>query len=153
MTLPNSIPTFFSSWSSSLKSFLRKEFSQKIGWICFGAWIMFFLSFKSMFRGPYDLGYDLIAVSWGSKRSNDQLNYQAQVYIDNPGEPPLEIKARICIGGGSYQHSLGTIGWADSRTQAIQSYGNIEWNDTHVLIGGTNGVRAQLSRKSLEQHR
>ena len=154
MTEPKASVSKCSNWFPKLNAFFGTKISPKFMWMLLGALITFFLCFKSIFSGPFDLGYDLIAVSWGSKRGSDQLYYQAQVYIDNAGQPPpLEIKARVCIGSGSYQHSLGTIGWADSRTEAIQKYGTIQWTETDVLFGKTNEVRIKLSRQSLEQHR
>ena len=98
---------------------------------------------------------ELVAVSWGSHTNNAQLwIYQVQVSAkESAKKGELDVSARVCIGGGSYFHDLGTIGTASNMGDAFNRFGVINWFPDSLAIGGSDGVKATLERTALQRHR
>ena len=98
--------------------------------------------------------YNVVAISWGSPVSQTgSAIYQVRVIADHLDNGNYKISGSVAIGGNNYYEDLGEIGEATDMSDAIERFGTIGWYDDQITIGGSDGVKATLMRKKLEQHR
>jgi len=93
----------------------------------------------------------VVAMKWGDGRYGPAF-YGAHVYLE-PAGSGYSVRALVYIGrGNNYFHDCGELGVAQTDSEAVARWGNIDWRKDGLHIG-SGADEYFLARAKLESHR